>query len=48
MRIDEIVSNDADTDPALYDLLVKLHKGATAAFNAKKTQQCSTCFPAGR
>jgi hypothetical protein len=43
MRIDEIVS-DADTDPALYDLLMRLHKGATAAFNAKKTAQVLNLF----
>jgi hypothetical protein len=45
MRINEIVSNDADTDPAIRELLLKLHKGATAGFNGKKTQQVLSLFP---
>jgi hypothetical protein len=34
-----------DTDPALGELLLKLHKGATAGFNAKKTVQVLALFP---
>ena len=40
MRFDEI----SDTDPALQTLLLKLHKHATAGFNAKSTQAVLNLF----
>lgn len=45
MRPNEIVSTVADTDPLLRDLLLRLHKGAVATFNAKKTAQVLSLFP---
>jgi hypothetical protein len=44
MRLTEIVSDRADTDPVLHDLLLRLHKSAVATFNAKKTAQVLSLF----